>query len=102
KDVQGNCTYYARDESGNILSTYTGNNTTIGQLEMPVYGSTRLGTTLKGATTKSDYLYELTDHLGNVRAILKDDYSGNNVLFSYANYYPGGSAKSHFYQCRPV
>ncbi len=57
---------------------------------MPVYGSTRLGTTLKGATTKSDYLYELTDHLGNVREILKDDYAGNNVLFSYADYYPGG------------
>ena len=57
---------------------------------MPVYASTRLGTTLKGKTTKSDYLYELTDHLGNVRAILKDDYAGDNVLFSYADYYPGG------------
>ena len=53
-------------------------------------GCTRLGTTLKGPVTKSDYLYELTDHLGNVRAILKDDYAGDNVLFSYADYYPGG------------
>ena len=29
-------------------------------------------------------------HLINVPAILKDDYAGDNVLFSYADYYPGG------------
>ena len=29
-------------------------------------------------------------HLINVPAILKDDYASDNVLFSYADYYPGG------------
>ncbi len=37
-----------------------------------------------------EYEYFLKNHLANVRAILKDDYPGDNVLFSYADYYPGG------------
>ncbi len=37
-----------------------------------------------------EYEYFLKNHLANVRAILKDDYAGDNVLFSYADYYPGG------------
>jgi RHS repeat-associated protein len=65
-------TWYVRDATGNIISTYETDHS-VSQVavptEMPVYGSGRIG------LFKPNFgitLYELTDHLGNVRAVLGD------------------------------
>jgi hypothetical protein len=66
-------TWYVRDASGNVLSIYEKNDST-GQLtetEVPIYGSGKLGTYYPqqdGSTA-----YEITDHLGNVRALVREN-----------------------------
>ena len=76
-------TWYIRDASGNVTSIYertavegTTNPVTwnaLAQAEVPIYGSGKIGTYYPrdGSTA-----YELTDHLGNVRAILKKQVNG--------------------------
>ena len=71
-------TWYIRDASGNILSMYeqegiaeAGNTHDAVQTEVPVYGSGKLG--LYYPRQDSSMNYELTDHLGNVRALVRDD-----------------------------
>jgi RHS repeat-associated protein len=66
-------TWYIRDASGNILSIYEESHadTTLTQTEIPVYGSGKLGTYY--ANQDGSVLYELTDHLGNVRAVVRDN-----------------------------
>jgi len=71
-------TWYIRDASGNILSIYeqegkptTANADMITLTEVPVYGSGKLGTyypVQDGST-----VYEITDHLGNVRALVREN-----------------------------
>ncbi|MEX2235381.1 MAG: RHS repeat-associated core domain-containing protein [Cyclobacteriaceae bacterium] len=66
-------TWYVRDATGNIISTYVTDLTTSGEpeaIEMPIYGSGRIGLYKPnfGVT-----FYELTDHLGNVRAVIGDE-----------------------------
>ena len=67
-------TWYIRDASGNVLSIY---DQKVGQpitlSEVPVYGSGKLGTYRQKLDGGYEYIYELTDHLGNVRATLKAD-----------------------------
>ncbi len=63
-------TWYVRDASGTILSVYTTDyqsGTDVVQTEVPVYGAGRIGMFL---AESGNYLYELTDHLGNVRSLL--------------------------------
>ncbi|MBN2613774.1 MAG: RHS repeat-associated core domain-containing protein, partial [Bacteroidales bacterium] len=89
-------TWYVRDINGNILSTYSEDENVAGSLarsEVYLYGSSRLGTAqvVSGATTK--YLYELSDHLGNIRAVVTADGSDQNDLPDLAgisSYYPFG------------
>ncbi|HEY8936109.1 MAG TPA: RHS repeat-associated core domain-containing protein, partial [Cyclobacteriaceae bacterium] len=69
-------TYYVNDASGNVLAVYEqkGSNpaaSTTPPTEVPVYGSSRLGTYKPGKTT----FYELNDHLGNVRAVIGAPYT---------------------------
>jgi len=71
-------TWYIRDASGSILSVYeqegiaaVGNTHDAVQTEVPVYGSGKLG--LCYPRQDGSMNYELTDHLGNVRALLRDD-----------------------------
>ena len=75
-------TYYIRDASGNTLAVYSGSNL----VEIPIYGTSRIGIHYK-ATNKD--VYQLTDHLGNVRAVIA---SGNAAISSSTDYYPGGMA----------
>ena len=76
-------TYYVCDAQGNMLAVYDGNqNSTIAQREVYLYGSSRLdlfrpatrslvsnGIYTRSLTQKE---YKLTDHLGNVRAVVGD------------------------------
>lgn len=65
--------WYIRDASGQVLAIYNGKaddqNNEIAQIELPIYGATRLGMAYKNPDHYK-YIYELTDHLGNVRAIV--------------------------------
>ena len=82
--------WYVLDASGNLMSTYAkpAAVTTITQGELPVYGASRLGIFYKDATN-TNYQYQITDHLGNVRAVIKNT-TGAPTLQSYADYYPFG------------
>ena len=61
--------WYVRDASGNIMSIYHRDTTSnsLAQIELPIYGSGKLGNAFR-QPDHLNYNYELTDHLGNVRA----------------------------------
>ena len=60
-------------------------------LELPLYGASRLGVAYyQGGVF--DYHYELSDHLGNVRAVIRKGISGNKEVLEYHDYYPFGWA----------
>lgn len=108
-------TWYVRDAQGNTLAVYTkpSDSSTVRQSEVMLYGSSRLGlaypNTLyssNAADTVAHYetvhtrtlgarSYELSDHLGNVRATISDialNHSGNfdAELVTATDYYPFG------------
>jgi RHS repeat-associated protein len=94
-------TYYVRDISGNTLAVYNSNNTRTGalrQVENTIYGASRIGVFKRGITspikgspgTKSQTLYELTDHLGNVRAVISKMGEAIVSLTNKTDYYPFG------------
>lgn len=64
-------TWYVRDASGNIINVYESAITGAGlkNIETPVYASGKIGTYYSGVEPKMSY--ELTDHLGNVRALVR-------------------------------
>ncbi|WP_339141959.1 RHS repeat domain-containing protein [Croceitalea sp. MTPC5] len=75
-------TYYVRDVAGTIMAIY--NNSTL--QEQPIYGNQRLAVYNRQGNSTT---YQLTDHLGNVRAIFQK--SGNNTTNeNYNDYYPFG------------
>lgn len=86
-------TYYLRDVSGNVMAIYNeaGTGTTI---EHPIYGNRRIGIAKRnlGQTTLSNlnYVYQLTDHLGNIRVVLQQDETGNAIALGKTDYYPFG------------
>ncbi|WP_281228729.1 RHS repeat domain-containing protein [Flavobacterium aquiphilum] len=80
-------TFYALDLSGNTLAVYnlpTGGG--IVQTDLSIFGLSRLGVYNRASATSS---YEITDHLGNVRAVIQK-VSGSPVMQSFADYYPFG------------
>ena len=84
KTAGGVTTYYVYDAEGNVMAIYQGT----ALKELPVYGSGRVGVF---DATGSLYRYELTDHLGNVRAVLNAVKAGGNADVQAAtNYYPFG------------
>ncbi len=70
-------TWYIRDASGNVLSIYNqqAGDTNLTQEEVPIYGSGKLGMYRPKSVGRGEFVYELTDHLGNVRATIKNDQS---------------------------
>lgn len=85
--------YYVTDASGVTMAIYrkpAGNS--IALAELPVYGADRLGVYTVGPTVATSYYqYEITDHLGNIRAVIKEPTGGSpNLIASYADYYPFG------------
>ena len=106
-------TYYIRDAQGNTMGVYTRHNDSVTWREQYIFGSSRLGLyradTLvnKGLQVISKLYegkrnYELTNHLGNVMAVINDrktdSLSGttkvgyNAVVISATDYYPFGMA----------
>ena len=84
-------TYYSYDAGGAQVATYTRNlllasPTTILQSQT-LYAAGRVGL-LDASTGKT--LFELSDHLGNVRAVVADNGSGVAETVSYTDYYPHG------------
>lgn len=85
-------TFYALDVSGNTMAVYTkqGANPIV-QNEMPIYGLSRLGVYTRSATAGTDYMnYQITDHLGNIRAIIKKPVHSPIAAIFTADYYPFG------------
>jgi RHS repeat-associated protein len=77
-ETSARTTWYIRDASGTVLSIYEqegepgiGNTHQVDQTEVPVYGASKLGTYYPNQD--GSMAYEITDHLGNVRALIRDN-----------------------------
>lgn len=99
KNGQIRNTYYFRDATGNVMAVYEqeGNGAMVELKEQHIYGSQRLGmvTPAEGYSDMGTHYtglrtYELSDHLGNVTAVVSDMPSVGVV--SATNYYPFGMA----------
>ncbi len=109
-----NTTTYVRDIAGNVLAVYEsnyGNRYTPTRVEVPLYGSGRVGvlTHLDDGTTTGtdDARYELTDHLGDARVVfhrpttttvtrrLELSEPQDNTAFSYEDTYRAYSPAAH-------
>src|SRR5690606_30033954 len=97
KIADGDTKVYVRDASGNVMGVYKNN----ALAEQAIYGSSRLG--LMTASSKTGYRtlggkkYELSNHLGNVLAVVTDNIhlDQDSTWASVANvtdYYPFGLA----------
>nr|WP_262898929.1 hypothetical protein [Hymenobacter piscis] len=127
-------TYYVRDAQGNPLAIYEAAQGQAPQLvEQPLYGSARLGERkpaaplsaaapqpgVSGATyarVLGQKLYELSDHLGNVRAVVTDEKTSTlsastgkpltgslqPVLSAYYNYYAFGQLQPGRYTAASI
>ncbi|HEX8548957.1 MAG TPA: RHS repeat-associated core domain-containing protein, partial [Cytophagaceae bacterium] len=85
-------TLYVNDASGNTMAIYESSGTSANTwtlLEMPVYGVGRIGVYYPGS---SEYNYELNDHLGNVRALVRRNSTTKSLdVLARADYFPYGS-----------
>lgn len=99
-------TYYMRDPRGNVLAVYEhkrgeSGNGTFTLTEQHLYGASRLGmkkrdlalntTNVNESTTPVTH-YELTNHLGNMLAVISDEASttAEPTVVSLTDYYPYG------------
>ncbi|AUC14672.1 hypothetical protein BTO06_05745 [Tenacibaculum sp. SZ-18] len=83
-------TYYVRDASGNPMAIVTpevGQTIEDADVEHPIYGKSRLGIYNKNSATS---VYQLTDHLGNVRAVIAKQGTSAMALTSTTDYYTFG------------
>ncbi|WP_025742629.1 RHS repeat domain-containing protein [Aquimarina pacifica] len=82
----GSLTYtehYVRDAAGTAMAIYRDG----ALVENTIYGASRLGVRKADDT----HLYQLTDHLGNVRAVVgRDQETGIAIALSATDYYPFG------------
>jgi len=90
-NVVSKSTVYVRDLSGQVTAIYDNENDGTKKLvpnEFPFYGNSRIGTA-KINSGIVDHEYELKDHLGNVRQVIKKSTTVDWAYFK-ANYYPFG------------
>jgi RHS repeat-associated protein len=81
-------TFYIRDASGTPLAIYEKPDNDIAELkEHTIYGASRLGVHYREDGTNA---YQLTDHLGNVRAVIVKNGLNAISLTSKTDYYPFG------------
>jgi RHS repeat-associated protein len=76
-------THYVRDAAGSPLAIYENQ----ALKEHPIYGASRLGVHYRQTNTD---VYQLTDHLGNVRAVIMKNGENAVSLTSKTDYYPFG------------
>ncbi|TCK68078.1 YD repeat-containing protein, partial [Winogradskyella wandonensis] len=87
-------TYYVRDVAGNPMGIYQRISSPVinGLMilkEQPIYGASRIG--IHNRETGTD-LYQLTDHLGNVRAVIAKQGTNAMAITAKTDYYPFGMA----------
>ncbi len=84
-------TYYVYDGSGSVMSIYEQpNGGSIEQKEIPIYsGGERAAIYFRQTDA---YRYELTDHLGNVRAVFVKTVTNSISMVVFRDYYPFGMA----------
>lgn len=90
-----NTTYYVRDVSGSVMAVHnvltTSSGSTPQLVENTVYGAGRIGVFKRDASPEKGFtLYEMTDHLGNVRAIIRKVGTALVSLTGKSDYYPFG------------
>ncbi|PGH38591.1 MAG: hypothetical protein CRN43_14150, partial [Candidatus Nephrothrix sp. EaCA] len=97
-DSKSDTTAYVRDAGGNVMTIYKSKDAA----EVPIYGNGRIGEYMgkekEGYQTFNLRKYELSNHLGNVLAVISDKvnlYGRNNILdsaratvMSASDYYP--------------
>ncbi len=92
-------TFYVRDASGTTMAVYNtfdanvpgGGSASPTITEHTIYGAQRLGVYKRYKNGGGNSLYQLTDHLGNVRAVIGRTVSGQEMaITSTTDYYPGG------------
>ncbi len=86
-------TYYSYDAGGAQVASYTKDLLAPAPVtilkDFTLYGAGRAGTY---DVTSSIALFELTDQLGNTRAVVGNDSHGNFQVYSYIDYYPHGGS----------
>ncbi|WP_431160482.1 leucine-rich repeat domain-containing protein [Flagellimonas beolgyonensis] len=83
-------TYYVRDVAGQVMAVYSDGGGEMALAEQPIYGMGRLGVAYNGMNDAKIYVYELTDHLGNVRAVFTKNGADDHQVEGYTDYYPFG------------
>ena len=95
KDSTTTITKYLRDASGNVMTIYKD----IVAIEVPVYGSARLGEykggVIEGERSLGHRNFELSNHLGNVLTVITDNLGMMQdsvwaTVISVSDYYPFG------------
>ena len=108
-------TYYMRDPQGNVLAVYEhkhgdSDNGTFTLTEQHLYGASRLGMkkrdlalNVANANESPATYYELTNHLGNVMAVISDKASttAEPTVVSLSDYYPFGMTEPGRSYTRP-
>ncbi len=87
--ILASTTYYVRDVAGQVMAVYSDVVGDMALVEQPIYGTGRVGVAYTGMNNVKTYVYELTDHLGNVRALFTKN-NNDAVLEGYTDYYPFG------------
>ena len=82
-------TIYVRDVAGKIMAIYDDGSGSMSLIEQPVYGLERIGVAYNGTNNAKTYVYELKDHLGNVRSLFTK-VGSDAQLEGYTDYYPFG------------
>ncbi|MCL9806424.1 lamin tail domain-containing protein [Flavobacterium amniphilum] len=84
--------YYVLDVGGNVMAIYNKPaGGIIKQKELSIYGLSRLAIYTKAPLPINDYItYEIADHLGNVRAVIKKIINNPVVAIFTSDYYPFG------------
>jgi RHS repeat-associated protein len=88
KDSSGNeikSIWYVRDASGVEVANYE---QVAEQPTYPILADARLGQYNRSTDAR---IYEMMDHLGNVRSTFSRNHSGELTIHSFADYYPFGS-----------
>ncbi|HEX8269339.1 MAG TPA: RHS repeat-associated core domain-containing protein [Flavobacterium sp.] len=87
-------TYYVRDGAGMCMAIYTedvGQGTGVTLTENGLYGINPIGVFKRDLSLQKGYaLYQLSDYLGNVRAVIRKTSSGLLAITAKTDYYPFG------------